>query len=930
MWEMYIPFFDIIIKDSEFSSTIDWQRFFEEMKTKLPRRLLITGRPGAGKTTLLRFLAKEWAEGRTLKKCEILFLIPLGQMKRRGTFAWNSLSDMLKSSFKDIKYIEEVAKEITSRHGAGACFLLDAYDEWHDDDFVYDLTFQHDLKDSFCTLSSRYNIMTTGKEDSKHIEIIGFEDSNLNHFLRVLADNNNVTKSVHDLWIKYPSVREMCRVPLHLSMVIYIMRHDNTLLIKTRAQIYTAFMNVTIKHYKKTHHSNWNTVSLRQCILGTNSDDFCIAFQKLHTIAFDMLFKQIGLFHEHPEIEEKIKNLGFLKIEREHSTGDQARYTFSHPTFLEFFAVLHITTLSPNEQLVYMTMYGRQCKDNLITLFFELVVDLYPERALETGMITKLSATQVNSWQPFPSICQFTYSQELLDSVTKSIRGWKSEDFNILLQTTGIIVNNSLCVHDSSDRYLIEDFLKRTNINKLQFSGENDCTNYIVTLEDSNRRLTSKLLDSIYHCLDNRIDASHCPTFTHVKGLKLSFKNMTSQGLTCLNQLFELISCCLPSLTLLHVEFSDDNIFLLQDKINSLRDIHTELTIMFNNCEVLSLEYVVTHLKLFPRIKGVHLIISDCEDVKDDSIPFERMTYHIYTLPQYQSISIMHNILPSFIHIFDGQSELRHLHLRGLKLLTQSDINHFFEWIREKHFETLEISYTNIQISEFEMLLNQLPSNFLSLNLDGNSIGDHGMTYILRALEQIPKLNHLSLKENQITNVGTSKLAHSMKPNKHLYSLDMSNNPASDFQHFIQLKSLKFLAFNGCSIYYDNDNEHSVLSQIFQSLPELQSIHLCEKSRRDQDCSNYKNHSSTPEYEIPCCNTKTLLVPPFAQNEELSAAHIAQDNDWFIYFSILLGIILIIVASLLTIMCIYFVILSIHVQSNKSTKVHPVSYKTLY
>ena len=67
-------FLDIMVKDDNSNPPVKhWQSSIDQVT--LPKRLLITGRPGAGKTTLLRYLAKEWAEGKALQLCEILFLI---------------------------------------------------------------------------------------------------------------------------------------------------------------------------------------------------------------------------------------------------------------------------------------------------------------------------------------------------------------------------------------------------------------------------------------------------------------------------------------------------------------------------------------------------------------------------------------------------------------------------------------------------------------------------------------------------------------------------------------------------------------------------------------------------------------------------------------------------------------------------------------
>lgn len=321
-----VPFLDVIAKDDNSNTSgTHWKSFIYQ--ETLPNRLLITGWPGTGKTTLLRYIAKKWAEGKALQTCEILFLIHLGRMKHRGEHSWNSLSDMLTSSHKDLKDIQHIAQEINSRHGKGACFLFNAYDEWYHNDYVYDVFFQQILKDSFCILSSRYIETDNGLIN---VELLGFADRSLEHYVTVLTNDSKVAQSVLELWKKYPSVRSMCTLPLHLAMVVFIMRHVNSESmpeIQTRAQIYTAFMNMTIKHSQPSHHPSWNTVSLRHCILNIvakdNDLDLCNAFQTLQRVAFEMLFMNIHLFSHHSEIQRNLKTLNFLHIRAEPSSNDQ-------------------------------------------------------------------------------------------------------------------------------------------------------------------------------------------------------------------------------------------------------------------------------------------------------------------------------------------------------------------------------------------------------------------------------------------------------------------------------------------------------------------------------------------------------------------------------------------------------------------------------
>ena len=59
----------------------------------------------------------------------------------------------------------------------------------------------------------------------------------------------------------------------------------------------------------------------------------------------------------------------------------QVKFTFSHPTFLEFFTSLHVTTLSLNEQLAFITVSQFYNKQNYHleqgALYCKMFVQLY-------------------------------------------------------------------------------------------------------------------------------------------------------------------------------------------------------------------------------------------------------------------------------------------------------------------------------------------------------------------------------------------------------------------------------------------------------------------------------------------------------------------------------------------------------------------------
>ena len=184
-------------------------------------RVIITGQPGSGKTTLLRHLAKEWANGRALPNCQILFLISLGSLEGEV----NTLGDLLfKSGFGDIKHLKEVSEKIYVTNGVGVCFLFDAYDElkWNSYKFIDDIMEGSKIHSSFCLLTSRPFFAEKFSTEQIQFEIIGYNIHNLSQYLHKQSDNATLINAIQNSWDNNPSVKEMCPLPLHMAMMMYI------------------------------------------------------------------------------------------------------------------------------------------------------------------------------------------------------------------------------------------------------------------------------------------------------------------------------------------------------------------------------------------------------------------------------------------------------------------------------------------------------------------------------------------------------------------------------------------------------------------------------------------------------------------------------------------------------------------------------------
>jgi hypothetical protein len=807
----HTSFLEIVMKGDNNSEmhVPHWQSVFNE--TSVSQRLLITGRPGSGKTTLLRYLAKEWTEGRALHFCQILFLINLGQLRSRGLPAWNSLTDMLTKAFADVGDIQRVASGITSNNGAGACFLLDAYNEWYPNDYVHDLFFQNILSNSFCVLTSRVRFH---EENSglqfKHIKMIGFPYNDLDRYVAILANNRTLTQSVLALWSKYPDVRDMCTLPLHLAMVVFIMRHESTPILHTRAQIYMAFVNATIIHYRHLHHPHWNTVSLRHCLLrvintrSTRDDDLCTAFQTLHSVAFKILFNRVYTFPDYPDIRRNIERLNFVDIEVKPSTSDLVQYTFSHSTFLEFFAILHLTTLSRNEQLMYIDLFGReQNNNNMISLFVELIDNLHQNEVYQEA------ETLPETFQPIFTLTNVTalnYSTEVVTQVydSKQIDSESS-------------VSHS-CTYDMWNQWLLKGVLNQTAFHRVLLKGETSCMNYSIVVEDWNQT-PLQYFDLLHFCLSHQTD--DCRQFTKAKILHM--KHLASQ--TCVNDLFKIIRKYLTHLSLIEVTTNIENASTLNEEIDSLIDngIKVEIAITVD-CEW---KNIVKHLELLSIIKGLH-IISECKFC----VVYRRLWIFesIVHLPQYETLNISGSI-PFLIHLLHGQTQLKHLCLYKVYFNEITYKDHFFRYIRSNpYLQTLEIVHSAFGDKEVKELLNYLPDTLHALNLDGNKLTDEIITELSSTLWNFPELNYLSLKYNEITGNGIKFLISALKSKRSFQYLDLSNNPIDEqyFTEFLHLESLEYLAVDGCHVLNNKD----LLSNLAHSLPKLQCLHLCNNQHK--------------------------------------------------------------------------------------------------
>ena len=148
----------------------------------------------------MRYVAKEWAKGKALQSCDILFLIDLSQYD--AEIMLNSITDLLK--WLEYEDLENLVNVIFGNNGNGTCFLLDEYHELHEEHnkFIVNIMEGNIIQESFCMLASRPDMNHFQKP--ARFEIIGYNVSHLLDHLEKLTENNTVLVSaIMRVWEKH-------------------------------------------------------------------------------------------------------------------------------------------------------------------------------------------------------------------------------------------------------------------------------------------------------------------------------------------------------------------------------------------------------------------------------------------------------------------------------------------------------------------------------------------------------------------------------------------------------------------------------------------------------------------------------------------------------------------------------------------------------
>ena len=354
-------------------------------------RTLIEGRPGCGKTTLCTKVCKDWQKGELLREVELLLLVQLRKLPDMKTL---NLKDLLALYETSSSLMSEVAEMISHSGGEGVGLILDGLDEYRYADgypFIKDIINGTKLPNAAVFATTRpaagsdFRSMLQNK-CGKEVEIIGFVDHQIDQYI----DGSSMVnpEALKQLLKVRPNVRNMCYIPLHLSMVVLLF-HLNGKVPETETELYYSVILTVLQHSIEKENPD------AELEYFSDLENYCKLknFKDICHLAFEGIVRERSLPHQESQVGRQMliytrsdikefiqfdfsskewDRLGLLTVDRQMSRKGQKlfMYSFLHLTMQEFLAAWHLTQYSDDEVHSVIQKYGGSVKMRVVWKFY--------------------------------------------------------------------------------------------------------------------------------------------------------------------------------------------------------------------------------------------------------------------------------------------------------------------------------------------------------------------------------------------------------------------------------------------------------------------------------------------------------------------------------------------------------------------------------
>ena len=333
------------------------------------RLILVEGAPGVGKSTFAWEFCRRWMNGEIAQQYHLVLLLRLRDDRiRRAQY----LEDLFFHPSKcDVS--SAVCYELTNSQTFHALIILEGYDELPDScrnnpSSVFNQLVSGDSLPLATVLVTSRPWATKDLREKhacdiyQHIEVLGFTKKQITEYINESIQDQKVRSNFYSYLEKHPQINTGMYIPLNSAIVVAVYKdnieNDQQNLPNTITELYSCCIEILIRRHLKRNtglqkRNEMNLPAINLCV----PLDVHRNFVHMCHLAFSGIVEatEVKLIFSESELPEHFDNLGFMdSVTDLYVTGETvSSHNFLHLTFQEFFAAVHISTMSKEKQLQY-------------------------------------------------------------------------------------------------------------------------------------------------------------------------------------------------------------------------------------------------------------------------------------------------------------------------------------------------------------------------------------------------------------------------------------------------------------------------------------------------------------------------------------------------------------------------------------------------
>ena len=759
------------------------------------RLILVEGAPGVGKSTFAWEFCRKWMNGEIAQQYHLVLLLRLRDDRiRRAQY----LEDLFFHPSKcDVS--SAVCYELTNSQTFHALIILEGYDELpdscrNDPSSVFNRLISGDSLPLATVLVTSRPWATKDLREKhacdiyQHIEVLGFTKKQIKEYINESIRDREIRLDFNSYLEKHPQINTGMYIPLNSAIVVAVYKdnieNDRQTLPNTITGLYSCCIEILIRRHLKrnTGLQGGNEMNLPAINLRVPSDVHRNFVDMCH-LAFSGIVEatEVKLIFSESELPEHFDNLGFMdSVTDLYVTGETvSSHNFLHLTFQEFFAAVHISTMSKEQQLQYF-MEGKSdsgSKGGRLNVVLKFLAGLQ-----KLDCFTKKTASHIVN--PTSSVSSYLTPSDItvgVDVVNWLFEAQSENAMSLILGERKVEFKASKSHMSPMDYYSLGYCISHSQCQwVLSLEGRKEISKEkIEMLADGAREVTG----------GGKVVELGDEVLSHLYGDKLDLLFTEWNNILCLQKLsIEKNPSVWPDLSqmrildLCNINLTDDSIEFFITSIANSSSLQ-QLSIMSLTASAHKLLELLQTLDHHPTLQEKSVKELGCKLTTD---------VDVNVLSQLCS-SYCDSIRTGFIKYIGGLSDdgvvvlaefLQHKYgSRELDLTfggTSNDgtISLAKALHHNSTIHTLRLPNNNITDNGAVALVDALHHNstLQLLSLGNNKIGDEGAVALVDALHHNSTLQLLILTNNKIGDEGAVALAEALLENKSLQRLDLYGN----------------------------------------------------------------------------------------------------------------------------------------------------------